>query len=189
MKIKEIGKIIGGQVIGRVEAKNPNDEILGEVEILVPKSIGRGRIEHENLATIKYKAPLDERKITQVGDLVLKLSQPYDVAWISEEDEGLLATSFCLLLKNIDKRINPAYLAVLLNSSIYKEQAVQMTSGATVPLLTKSGVENIEIDVSLELQEAVLTTVKEIEEKEKLFSEIILLEKMKLENMLRGDCQ
>lgn len=186
MKIKNIGKLIGGQVISRVEAKNETD-IIGKVKILVPKAIKNGTINHQDLSEINLRSELDANKLTKAGDIVLKLSQPYDAAYITEKDEGVLITSFCVVLRGIDDDINPRYLVLLINSEIYKEQAMMATSGATVPMLTKGKIENIDLKLNLKQQEEIIKMSDKIQQKEDIFNEIIKLEKLKLENILRGE--
>ena len=185
-EIKKIAKILGGQIISRVEARR-DDEKIGNTKILVPKAISNGVIGHEKLVTIDIKMELDEKKLTKSGDIILKLSQPYDAAFITKNDENLLVTSFCLILRDFDSNINPLYLLSVVNSDIYKEQALFLTSGATVPILTKGGIEKIVVDIpSMDEQERIIKVAQEIITKEQIFNEVIRLEKMKLENMLRG---
>lgn len=188
MYIKEAGKLIGGQVISRVEAKPSADEVCGRIRIMVPKAIKNGTISHADLAEIDLKTPADEKKLTRAGDIVLKLSQPYDAAYISDKDEGILITSFCVLLRGLSETINPKYFVTFVNSQIYKEQAIKMTSGASIPMLTKGKIEDIEFRLPDEAaQEKIASISESIIAKERLFEEIIELEKLKLENILRGE--
>ena len=187
MRIKDVGKLIGGQVISRVEAKTEK-ETIGTAKILVPKAIKNGIISHKDLSEINIKSDLDQNKLTKAGDIVIKLSQPYDAAYITENDEGILITSFCLLMREIKENINPIYLVSVINSEIYKEQAIEATSGATVPMLTKGKIEDIDLKIpDLNEQEKIVTMSDNIKQKEELFNEIIRLEKLKLENIMRGD--
>lgn len=187
MRIKDVGKLIGGQVISRVEAKTET-ETIGTAKILVPKAIKNGIISHKDLSEINIKSDLDQNKLTKAGDIVIKLSQPYDAAYITENDEGILITSFCLLMREIKENINPIYLVSVINSEIYKEQAIEATSGATVPMLTKGKIEDIDLKIpDLNEQEKIVTMSDNIKQKEELFNEIIRLEKLKLENIMRGD--
>lgn len=186
-EINKIAKTLGGQIINRVEVKR-GEEIVGKVHTLIPKAISSGTIAHENLAEIDIKTVLDEKKLTKAGDIVLKLSQPYDAAYITEKDENLLVTSFCLIVRDIDASVNPLYLLSIINSEVYKEQALSLTSGASVPLLTKGSIEKIVLDIpDMQEQNQIVAIAEEISKKERLFNEVIQLEKMKLENMLRGE--
>lgn len=187
IEIKQLATSFGGQIISRVEAKR-DDEIFGSSKILIPKAISNGVIDHESLASIDVKVQLDEKKMTKAGDIILKLSQPYDAAYITEKDENLLVTSFCLILRDIDTKVKPLYLLSVINSEVYKEQALNLTSGATVPILTKGSIEKIMLEIpSIDVQEKIISVVEEIYKKEQLFNEVIKLEKMRLENMLRGE--
>ena len=188
MKIKEVGNLIGGQVISRVEAKPSVDKICGSVKILIPKAIKSGVISHEDITKIDLKTQVDEKKLTKVGDIVIKLSQPYDAAYITKNDEGLLTTSFCIILRGLRSDINLRYFVAFINSQVYKEQAMQMTSGATIPMLTKGKIEQIEFGLpDKKTQDLIVSMNEEIKEKEEIFEEIIRLEKLKLENLLRGE--
>ncbi len=186
--IKGIGNLIGGQIINRVEAKRDDFE-FGEIKILAPKAITNGVIDHSSLTSLKIKTMPDEKKLTKEGDIVLKLSQPYEAAYINKDDEGLLVTSFCIILRNIQKdEISPNFILTFINSELYKEQVLELTSGASVPLLTKGLIEKITLDVPTIIAQSIIVGKSDsIKRKEALFNEVIKLEKMKLENMLRGE--
>ena len=186
MKIKEMGELMVGQVMARVEAKMEED-IIGKTRVLVPKAIKNGEINHADLSEIHIKTELDENKLTKEGDIVIKLSQPYDAAYITKEDEGILVSSFYLLLRNIDLKINPRYLVLMINSEIYKEQAMSEASGVRIPMLTKSKIQNIDLKLDLKFQDEIVKMSDKINKKERIFNEIIKLEKLKLENILRGE--
>lgn len=188
MQLGNIMTSIGGQITSRVEAK-ASDKVIGSVKVLMPKAISNGRIVQEYLSNIEIKTELDENKLTKQGDIIVKLNQPYDAAYISLDDEGLLVSSFCLIIRNIDRDIKAKYLLSVINSDLYREQALNMTSGATVPLLTKNAIHKIEMHIpSIEEQELVIQFSDEIKEKEEIFTKIINLEKQKLVNLLRGEC-
>lgn len=187
-EIKTIAKSFGGQIISRVEAKRDNEAVVGKVKLLIPKAITNSIVDHSNLAEINIKTELDKKKLTKKGDIILKLSQPYDAAYITEEDENLLVTSFCLILRDFDISVNPRYLLTVINSQVYREQAMNLTSGATVPILTKGSIEKIKLDIlSLAEQDKIVDFADNVLKKEQIFNEIINLEKMRLENMLRGE--
>ena len=188
MKIKNVGELIAGQVISRIEAKDKDAISLGTKKVLVPKAIKNGEIIHDDLVTINLKVDVDEKKCTKEGDIILKLSQPYDAAYITKQDEGIIVTSFCLVLRDLAKNIKPKYLVAFLNSSFYKNQAMRLTSGATIPMLTKGKIQQIELkELSIEEQNNIIKLNDEIKKKQNIFDEIIKLEKIKVENLLRGE--
>ncbi|MEE3462479.1 MAG: hypothetical protein VZR00_11495, partial [Lachnospiraceae bacterium] len=118
---------IGGQITSRIEAdEKKSDPVLGSIKVIPPKAIKNGRIAHEELYDIDYKTEFDEKKLTKAGDIVLKLSSPYDAAYITEDDEGLLITSFCIIIRVKGKEMDPQYLTAFFNSNVYKNQVMNM---------------------------------------------------------------
>ena len=188
MKIKEVSNILMvGQVVSRVEAKKDSESIGKTISILIPKAIEDGKINHSNLNKIQLKSEVDEKKLTQEGDIILKLNQPYDAAYISKDDEGILITSHCLVIRDIKKYIDPKYLLAFINSEMYKEQAMDSASGALIPMLTKKKIEEIDVPMVYEdQQKKIVALFENINKQQAVFDEIIRLEKMKLENILRG---
>lgn len=94
MKLGDIAHTIySGQIMTRVEAKEEvGDLVLETRKVLVPKAIDNGRVNHDHLAEAKLKKRIDQDRITQRGDIVLKLSRPYDAAHIEECDTNFSGT-------------------------------------------------------------------------------------------------
>jgi restriction endonuclease S subunit len=125
--------------------------------------------------------------LTKAGDIVVKLSAPYDAAYITEEDEGLLITSFCIIIRNTGKEIQSEYLAAFTNSDVYLTQVMSLVSGAQVPMLTIGKVKEVNIKLlPTSEQEQVAEYYKNLCEKEKVMKQIIELEKEKLSAVLGG---
>ena len=180
-------ELIGGQITSRVEAKE-KDEVLGQVKVIPPKAIKGGKILQEELSEINYKVELDEKRLTQKGDIVLKLSSPYDAAVITETEEGLLIPSFCIIIRNMSDSMNSGYLAAFFNSSFYLEQAKTMLSGAAMPMLTIGKIKDVLIrKLDKEAQRQVAEYYQNISAKEEILAKIITLEKEKLDCVLRGE--
>ncbi|MEE5990983.1 MAG: restriction endonuclease subunit S [Lachnospiraceae bacterium] len=177
---------IGGQITSRIEAdEKKSDPVIGSVQVVPPKAIKNGRIAHEELYDIDYKSEFDEKKLTKAGDIVLKLSSPYDAAYITEDDEGLLITSFCIIIRGKGKEMDPQYLTAFFNSNVYKNQVMNMVSGARVPMLTMGKIKDVKIKIfSSEEQQEVAEFYKNMTEKEATMARIIELEKEKLDSVL-----
>lgn len=179
---------IGGQITSRIEAdEKKNERAIGTVKVIPPRAIKAGKIEHEELYDVDYKTEFDEKKLTKAGDIVVKLSSPYDAAYVSENDEGLLITSFCIIIRNTGKNVLSEYLATFCNSDIYLKQVMGMVSGASVPMLTIGKIKEAKIKLlPLEEQEQVAQYYKNLCEKEQIMEQIITLEKEKLNTVLGG---
>lgn len=179
---------IGGQITSRIESDAKKNEIvIGKVQVIPPKAIKGGKIEHNELYDLEYKTEFDEKKLAKAGDIVVKLSSPYDAAYITKEDEGLLITSFCIIIRNTSKNIYDKYLAAFMNSEVYLNQAKNMVSGAQVPMLTIGKVKEVFIKMlPLDEQKQVAKYYENLCEKEIVMAQIIELEKEKLNAVLGG---
>jgi len=190
IKLSEVKGLafIGGQITSRIEAnEKKNEVVVGKVQVIPPKAIKGGKILHDELYELEYKSEFDEKKLTKAGDIVVKLSSPYDAAYITEADEGLLITSFCIIIRNTSKTLLSEYLAAFLNSGVYLDQVMDMVSGATVPMLTMGKIKDVVINnMEVEEQKQVAEYFHNISLKEEVMAQIIALEKEKLNSVLGG---
>lgn len=169
-------EIIGGQITSRIECKD-GDDLISTVKVLVPKSIEKGIVNHENLGTLNVKCELDEKKTTQLGDVVIKLSTPYDAALITDEDTGFLVPSFCVILRVDGETVDKDYLVAFLNSKYCLSQIKDLVSGATMPMLSTGTLKKIRVLLpDMEVQKQMANDYAKALKKEKLLRRIIDLE-------------
>lgn len=180
-------EFIGGQITKRIEVDVEKGDVeLGEVLVIPPRAISSGKIEREFLYPLKYKVEIDDKKKTQEGDVVLKLSTPYDAAYVTKEEEGLLVPSFCLILRIKDKsKLNPKFLTAFINSEVYAEQVKNMVSGAMTPMLTMGKIKEVAIQkFTIEEQDRIASYYEDICEFERLMKVKIDLQKQKTNAVL-----
>lgn len=180
MKIVEVAKkIYSGQIISRVEAKvEVGDEVLEERKVLIPKAIVSGRVMHSELGTVKLKKLIEEERITKEGDIVLKLSTPYDAAYIEKEDEGLVIPSFCSVIRGIDSgKADSEFVTAYLNTEYVREKLKAKVAGTTMPLIKLSDVKEIQLpDVSLKKQKIIGEAYKLSCQKQDVLREMLFVE-------------
>ena len=181
MKLKEITEdIITGVLTRRVvyEGEN-NDPSLQEGKILVPKAINDGLIDHSLLQKVKLNREVKEKFYTKMGDVIMKLSTPYDSCTIDrEEDEGLIVPSFSVIIRGIGDEYNPYFIMAFLSSKYAWNQIERLRSGRVLTILSNESVAELEIPEFSEPE------IKRISERYKnylkfkrLSSEIMELEK------------
>ncbi|WP_353852898.1 restriction endonuclease subunit S [Dehalobacter restrictus] len=154
MKLDEMVNVFSGQIISRVEAKEDvGDTVIEERQVLIPKAIYSGRVTHADLGSVKLKKAVDAERITQKNDIVLKLSTPYDAAYITKDDEGLVVPSFCCVLRVIKAGIDPEFLTAFLNAEYSREKLKAKVAGSTMPMIKISDVKDFDMpDVPLSVQ-------------------------------------
>lgn len=174
-------EVIGGQIMSRVTARtDAGEESVQEIKVVIPKCIhADGTIDAEEMATEQLKTTPDPKKLTEVGDIVIKLSTPYDAAMVDEESAGCIIPSFCAIVKNTGT-LDPKYLLAFLNSETCKKQLKMQVSGVGMTVLSVGKVKELKIPVPpIEYQHYVGEHFIETQRKIKIVRQIIKLEAQK----------
>ena len=146
MKLKEVAKITVGQIMPRVSAENKNEEeIIGTVNVLAPKAISDGIIVKENLGELQICKKIDEEKFTKEGDVVVKLSTPYDATYVTKENEGLAVPSFCAIIRVKEDKLDANYLSAFFNTEYVREILKSKVMGSIRPMVKVSDLRNLDI--------------------------------------------
>ena len=168
--------IIGGQITSRIEAKDISEK-FETMKVLVPKAISNGGVKHEELGTLDVKLGVDSKRITKAGDIVMKLSTPYDACLITKEDEGLLVPSFCAIINNLPENIDTEYLLAFINSQPCKLQIKNIVSGSLTAILSTGQIKKIAIPVpSFDEQQEIANRYTQFIKKIQLLEKIVKLE-------------
>ena len=182
MKIRDIAdEIITGVLTRRVvwEEGNGDPSLLKSEKILVPKAINDGLIDHSLLQEVKLYKEVKDKFYTKKGDVIMKLSTPYDSCVIEkEEDEGLIVPSFSLIIRKINPKYNPYFVMAFLSSKCAWSQIKNSREGRVLSIINNVSVAELDVpDFNDE-------EIKEISNRYKMFlnfkrlsAEIISLEK------------
>lgn len=140
MRLNELADVITvGQIMSRVAYKDEEEKHEGkEVRVLVPSAISGGMINHNNLGSAVLKKKVSAERITQEGDIIIKLSSPYDCALVQEDESGLVVPSFCAVIRGFNMEIvDTRYLVGVLNS-VYVLQKLQAGINSTAMAMIRS---------------------------------------------------
>ena len=181
MKLKDIAEdIITGVLTRRVvyDGEN-NDPSLPDGKILVPKAINDGLIDHSLLQNVKLDREVKDKFYTKMGDVIMKLSTPYDSCSIDrEEDEGLIVPSFSVIIRGIGVKYNPYFIMAFLSSKYAWNQIERLRSGRVLTILSNESVAELEIPEFSEPEiKRISERYKNYLEFKRISSEIMKLEK------------
>ena len=181
MKLKDIVDCIITGVLTRrvVYDGEDNDSSLKEGKILVPKAIDDGLIDHSLLQRVKLDKEVKDKFYTKKGDVIMKLSTPYDSCFIDrEEDEGLIVPSFSLIIRGLKSDYDPYFIMAFLSSRYAWNQIERLRSGRTITILSNESVAELDIPEFKKLErERISERYKNYLEFKRMSSEIIELEK------------
>lgn len=181
MKLKDIADCIITGVLTRrvVYDGEDNDSSLKEGKILVPKAIDDGLIDHSLLQRVKLDKEVKDKFYTKKGDVIMKLSTPYDSCFIDrEEDEGLIVPSFSLIIRGLKSDYDPYFIMAFLSSRYAWNQIERLRSGRAITILSNESVAELEVPEFKKLErERISERYKNYLEFKRMSSEIIELEK------------
>lgn len=164
MLLKDISEITVGQIMPRVICKEGDE---GEdVGVLVPKAISNGTIDLKSIKKETVKVA-NKNKETCTGDIVMKLSSPYDAVYISEEYSGFLVPSFCAIIKLNNINFKPKFVVAYLNSIQVKEELASKAIGTTRAMSRPLDLEQLDIPETSDANMELIGEAYELSEKKK----------------------
>ena len=150
-----------------------------DVRVLLPRAMQGGYIIDDELVIEKVGEVKDEN-FTHEGDVVIKLSTPYDSAYIDKDHEGIMVTSFGMLLrKKPEAELDMQYLSMFLNlpqtNSVL--QAVSTGQSVAMAMLKRKTVADIEVPLlPLERQQMLADLFKAVQERKLQYTRLIELD-------------
>lgn len=186
MILEDIASVVAGQIMTRVSAdKDTGDEVMESVTVLVPKAICEGAIIKVDLGKVNLSKAIDDDKYTQEGDVIIKLSTPYDAVYISKENVGLAIPSFCAAIRLMDDKVDAKYLLAYLNSSYVRNQLTSKVMGASRPMIKITDIRKLNIpDVSKQNQQDIGEAYMLSAKKRTILLEMIEVERNLMENIV-----
>lgn len=136
--------VLSGQPTNRILARNREElPAIGNINILVPKAITCGRVNHNDITTEEYAKEINPEVLTQEGDIIVKLSSPYEACYITGEDEGLLVPAYCGIVRGAGSRA--WYILSYLNSSKCQNIISNSCGGSVISMLKITSVRALDI--------------------------------------------
>ena len=126
MKLGEIATVRSGLVLSRKLAR---DNPARRYRLINLRSItADGYIDLDETDVYDAKQTLPDEYLSQVGDIVIRLSAPYTAVLIDAESEGMVISSNFAIVKTDPKTLLPEYLYWLLNTPEVKHRMFESSS-------------------------------------------------------------
>lgn len=178
MKLEDLCTIKTGAPTSR--AKKIEEGVKPKsVRVLLPRAMQDGLIIDEELTTEMIGEVKDEN-FTHEGDVVIKLSTPYDSVYIDKDHEGIMITSFGMVLrKKSGVGLDMQYLSMFLNSPQTNAvlQAVSTGQSVAMAMLKRKTVAEIEVPLlPIERQQKLAALFRAVQERKKQYLKLIELD-------------
>lgn len=148
MRLEELCFIKTGMPTRR--AKMISDDVNPrEVKVLLPRAMQDGIILDDKLV-IEMVGEVKDENFTRFDDIIVKLSTPYDCVRIDKDHEGILITSFGVVIRKKEEApIDMQYLSMFLNAPQTNAMlsAKSMGKTTTLAMLKYKTIANIEVPI------------------------------------------
>lgn len=176
--LEELCYIKTGAPMARAR-KIPEGGEARSVKTLPPRALQSGSIVDSELV-IEAVGEVKKEHYTCEGDVVIKLSTPYDSAYIDKKHEGIVATSSVMILrKKPDAAVDMQYLSVFLGMPQTNAvlQAVSTGQSTAMAMLKRQAVAEIEVPLPpLERQQELASLFQAVQERKRQYARLIELD-------------
>jgi restriction endonuclease S subunit len=173
-KIADVGNITIGLLAKRKQA-DKNDISNKNYQMLTLKSFNQdGFLDTKGLEDFQSTEILDEKYLTCVGDVLIRLSEPHTAITICDDNKGILIPSLFSVIRLTGNMVLPEYLAIYLNSEKMQRFYSKQSIGSTIQVMKTSSIKDIEIEIpSIEKQEKIIEINNLILREKKLLAKLI----------------
>ena len=177
-KLEELCTIKTGAPINRAK-KVAEGTDSKEVKVLLSRAMQDGRIIDEELA-IEAVGEVKEDNFTHEGDVVIKLSTPYDSVYIDKDHEGIMVSSMGMILrKRPEAELDMRYLSMYLNLPQTNAvlQAISTGQSTAMAMLKRGAVADVDVPLlPLERQRQLAGLFEAVQERKRQYAHLIELD-------------
>jgi len=180
MILTNISEVQTGLVLVRKRA-DAKDEGVHKYRMLTLKSFDpKGWLNEGELDMFFSKEKLENKYLTNKGDVIIRLTIPYTAICINDSQEGLVIPSNFAIIRLTGQQFIPEFVALFLNSEIIEKKFFKSSISTTIPLIKTKHLREIDIpEKTLEIQKKIVE-LNQLQMKEKMLLSCLMKEKEKL---------
>jgi restriction endonuclease S subunit len=139
----------------------------------------RGWVNEGELDVFFSKEKLENKYLTNKGDIIIRLTTPYTAICINDKQEGLVIPSNFAIIRLKKQIYIPEFVALFLNSEIIEKKFFKSSISTTIPLIKTKHLREIDIsDIPLAVQQKIVE-LNQLQVKEKILLSCLMKEKDK----------
>jgi restriction endonuclease S subunit len=176
VKLNDIASIRTGLVLSRKKAARDDPEQYSYKQITLKSFSNSVTLQSDYFDDFISIEKIDDKYLTQAGDIIVRLRKPNTAVYIDEESSGLVVSSLFAIVRVNESTVNNTFLAHYLNSKEVLKALDRELKGTTIPMIKIKDLENLTIILPpIEVQERLVEFMK-LSQKE-----LQLLDKLKQE--------
>lgn len=144
MFLGDIFQVRSGLVVARKKVATKDDAKFKYKQLNLRSINKNGYINIEDLEVFQSDEKINYDYLTAVGDIIIRLSEPYTAIYITKEYENLVITSNFAVIKR-SNLYTSEFIAYYLNGDFVKKQLYSNMQGSIVRSISISAIEKIEL--------------------------------------------
>lgn len=183
MKLQDLASVRSGLVLSRKQAKEPVGYPYRSINLRAIQP--DASINLSEVDVYQAKEPLKPEYLSQIGDIIVRLTAPYTAVLVDETTEGMVISSNFVVVRIESEKLLPEYLFWLLNTQsvkrdIYENATSNMLGAVNAKFLAEIEIALLPIEEQHKLAQLYLTSRREIrllrelaEEKERYYAKFL----------------
>ena len=183
MKLQDLASVRSGLVLSRKQAKEPVGYPYRSINLRAIQP--DASINLSEVDVYQAKEPLKPEYLSQIGDIIVRLTAPYTAVLVDETTEGMVISSNFVVIRIESEKLLPEYLFWLLNTQsvkrdIYENATSNMLGAVNAKFLAEIEIALLPIAEQHKLAQLYLTSRREIrllrelaEEKERYYAKFL----------------
>lgn len=174
IRLTDVADISVGIILSRKQDRLRENNIYIYNSITLKSIQNNGFIIKENLEKVYLKEEIDKSSLTKVGDVVIRLSEPYTAVYIDDTLTGIVVPSNFAIVRLNKNIIDSEFLKYYLNSAYGKKAILKVSGGTNLNTINISNLKQLDIKkYELETQMKFIEINKLFIEEEMLLQELI----------------
>ena len=183
MKLQDLASVRSGLVLSRKQAKEPIGYPYRSINLRAIQP--DASINLSEVDVYQAKEPLKPEYLSQIGDIIVRLTAPYTAVLVDETTEEMVISSNFVAIRIESEKLLPEYLFWLLNTQsvkrdIYENATSNMLGAVNAKFLAEIEIALLPIEEQHKLAQLYLTSGREIrllrelaEEKERYYAKFL----------------
>lgn len=177
MKLKNLIIVRSGLVVTRKSTKE--DTGYSYQQLTLKSFRPQCSLDMSELTEFKSSSPLDQRYLTQVGDVIMRLTAPYTAVLIDLKTAGIVITSNFAILRQTAEVFYPQYLWFLMSDREVKRELEQGTSSTMMGSIRPQVIGDLVVDMVPMQEQEQLGAFYVLSTREQLLLDELQQEKLK----------
>ena len=185
MKLNDIATIRTGLVLSRKKAAPDDPEQHLYKQITLKSFSNSVTLQSDYFDEFTSIEKIDDKYLSQVGDIIVRLREPNTAVYIVAESAGLVVPSLFAIVRVNESTVDNTFLAYYLNSLEVKKVLERELKGTTIPMIKIKDLGELTLHLPLlnvqqnivdfmSLSEKEITLLERLKEEKQRYSQAVL---------------